>query len=122
MEEKFVIGGKQFCIYGNQAYVLRPWMQTAFPRHTASSTQLVYNTLMNGARVSVEHFYGEVKTHFTAMDFKRKLKLGEAPQGILYVCSVLMLNFKTCMMHGGLVPRRFECMPPSLETYCTMIE
>eukprot|EP00171_Calliarthron_tuberculosum_P002898 IDg2898t1 len=100
MEEKFVMDGKQFCIYGDQAYVLRPWMQTAFPRHTASSSQRVYNALMNGARVSVEHSYGEVKKHFTAMDFKRKLKLGEAPQGILYVCSVLLLNFKTCMMHG----------------------
>lgn len=122
MEEKFVIAGKQYCIYGDQAYVLRPWMQTAFPRHTATSAQLVYNTLMNAARVSVEHSYGEVKTHFTTMDFKRKLKLGEAPIGMLYVCSVLLLNFKTCMMHGGLVPRRFECMPPSLERYCSILE
>lgn len=117
MEEKFVTAGKLYCIYGDQAYVLRPWVYTSCSRPTATGTHLVYKILMNAARVSVEHSHGEVKTHFTTMYFKSRVKLSAEPKGMLYVCSVPLLNIETYVMHLGLVARRFDCIPPSLKRY-----
>lgn len=122
LESNMVIGDKQYNIYGDAAYLLRAWLQTAFPRQTATEEEKRYNKSMSAVRIAVEWSYGEVKKHFTSQDFARKLQVRKAPIAVLYICSVLLWNFKTCLRHGGLVPSKFQCVPPSLETYCTMPE
>lgn len=46
--------GRQFYIYDDGVYVLRPWLQIPFDRATASTEQAVYNTSMSDVKVSVE--------------------------------------------------------------------
>ena len=35
-QDCLVVGNRQYSIYGDAAYVLRPWLQTAFPTVTAT--------------------------------------------------------------------------------------
>lgn len=95
LQESLSIEGEQHYIYGDQAYILRPWMQTAFPRSSCSQIQTTYNTSMNAARIAVEWGYKDVKQMWTSQDFGRKLKIRKGPVGLLYVVSVLLRNFKT---------------------------
>eukprot|EP00171_Calliarthron_tuberculosum_P002140 IDg2140t1 len=48
------INNGQYYIYGDQAYVLRPWMQTDFPRALETPEMLAYNRAINAAREAVE--------------------------------------------------------------------
>eukprot|EP00171_Calliarthron_tuberculosum_P019568 IDg19568t1 len=117
LQENFIIDGVQYCIYGDAAYMLRAWLITAYPRHTATAAQASFNKEMNAVRTAVEWSYGEVKQSFTSQDFPRNLKLRQAPISLLYICAVLLRNFRTCLGHGGQTVHYFECTPPSLENY-----
>jgi len=76
---------------------------------------------MSSVREAVEWSYKEIKLHFTSQDMKRKLKARESPISLLYICSVLLFNFKTCLGHGGQVPARFEGRAPKLDQ-CTSLD
>lgn len=54
LEQELVIDGKQYCIYGEAAYILRSGLQTAFPRALTTPKQLEYNTGMSAVHESVE--------------------------------------------------------------------
>ena len=48
------VKGIQYCIYGDQSYVIRPLMSTAYPTALATDEQLSFNTSMNAVRIAVE--------------------------------------------------------------------
>eukprot|EP00171_Calliarthron_tuberculosum_P022181 IDg22181t1 len=120
LRDNLVYEGEQHYIYGDSAYVLRPWLQTAYPRSTATEEQRNLNRSMNGARTAVEWSYGEVKRYFTTQDFSRKLQVKKLPVALLYACSVLLVNFKTCLGHHTSASSYFSCPPPTLEEYCSL--
>ena len=117
LRNSMLIDGTQYYLYSDQAYVLRPWMQVAFSRPTASAYHDAFNKSMNKVRTSVEISYGEVKLYFASQDFHRKLVISKAPYAMSYVLSVLLRNFKTCLGHGGINPEYFQCAPPSFDRY-----
>eukprot|EP00171_Calliarthron_tuberculosum_P000729 IDg729t1 len=53
LEETLFIEGKQYSIYGDAAYVLREWLVTAYPRHTANSAQVSFNKAMNSCYCAI---------------------------------------------------------------------
>eukprot|EP00171_Calliarthron_tuberculosum_P001921 IDg1921t1 len=79
LRDSLLIAEKQYCIYGDAAYRLRPWLCTAYPRRTATEDQVAFNKSMNAVRTCVEWSYGELKQSFTAIDFRRANKLRQAP-------------------------------------------
>lgn len=99
--EHWFVGGTQYCVYGDAAYMPRPWLQTAFPSTNASAAQLLYKKNRSSVREAAERSYKEVKQSRTSQDFRRKLKIREAPIALQYICSALLQKFKTCMGHGG---------------------
>ena len=117
LQEKLQIEGIQYCIYGDAAYVLRPWMQVAYPRGATTAQQQIYNSAMNGARVAVEWSYKDLKQSWSTNDYKRMLKVRQAPVSLMFKTSALPWNFKVCLGHGGQAQAYFNCPPPSLETY-----
>lgn len=54
LEEVLLIDGKQYCLYGDVAYMVRPWLQTAFSRLTAMPLQAMYKNGVSEVRVTVE--------------------------------------------------------------------
>lgn len=117
LEAVMVIDGKQFCLFGDAAYLLRPWLQTAFPRLNASVQDMLYNKAMSMVRVAVEWTYKDVKQIWTSQDFRRGLKVREAPIAKLYQSAALLWNFHVCMYRGGQTKSFFDIQPPTLAEY-----
>ena len=117
LQEHLYIENIQYFIYGHAAYVLRPWLQIAFPRTMATPTEVEYNKNMSAAREVVLWSYKDLKQMFTTQDMRQKLKSREPPISLLYICSALLLNVKTCLGHGGQVVEYFKCKAPSLGEY-----
>ena len=61
LQSTFHIGGGQYCLYVDAAYIIRPWLQTACPRVEASAEQLWYNKGMSSVREAVEWTYKDIK-------------------------------------------------------------
>jgi hypothetical protein len=108
---------RQFCIYGDGAYLMRPWLQVGFSRHAATTEQLRYNAEMSAARVAVEWNYKDLKAMWSTQDFKRKLKVRQSPVAVLYITSALLWNCKVCFDHGSQAGSKFQCQPPTFEQY-----
>ena len=113
------MGDRQYYIYGDAAYVLSPWLQTAYERIGASDEQEWYSKRMSAARVIVERSYKDLKQVWTRNDYSRLLQ-GRSPFSFLYVGSAFFLNFNTSLENWGQVGHNFSCRAPSLEEYLTL--
>ena len=111
------INGDQFYIFGDKAYVLRPWLQVGFDSVNATAEQQIFNTEMSRVREAVEWSYKDLKQMWTRNDFARSLKVRQAPISLLFIASTVLLNFKTCLENGGQVGAYFECSGPTLSRY-----
>jgi len=122
LEAGLSIDGVQYCLYGDKAYLLRPWMQVAFPEPVdgeQDADEEEQNTNMAAVRVSVEWGYKEVKQVFTSLDYKRKLKVREGPVGLMYRCAVFLWNVRVCF-YGSQTASFFSCEPPTVEAYLAL--
>lgn len=61
LSEMCVIDVRQFYLYGNSAYLLRPYLQQPFVTGFATLEQIVFNAEMALLRVFVEHSYRDLK-------------------------------------------------------------
>lgn len=115
LSHSLLIGEHQYCLYGDRAYMLRPWMQVAYTG-TVTEEQEAYNAAMNALRIVVEWGYKDLKQVFSALDYKRKLKVREWPCGLVYQVAVLLWNVRCCL-YGSQASQFFQCDPLSLEQY-----
>ena len=111
------INDRQFYIYGGAAYMLRPWLQVAYPRVGACVERQTFNTCMSAVRVAVEWNYKDLKQLWSFNDFPRGLKVRKSPLGLIYTASALLPNFKTCIEGGGQLQAYFNCPPPTFTEY-----
>lgn len=117
LEEHLLVDDRQFYIFGDAAYNLKPWLQKPFNCNNLSPLQRQFNSSMSAVRVAVEHGYKEVKLFWTSQDFSRKLKVKQAPIGLLYRSSVLMWNMRVCFYGCGQVTEKFGVDPPTIEEH-----
>jgi hypothetical protein len=67
---------------------------------------------MNSVRIAVEWSYKDIKQNWTSVDYKRKLKVREAPIAINCLCAVLLWNFRVYLGYDGEVSAYFNCPAP----------
>lgn len=120
IEEGLLIGNRQFYISSDAAYVLRPWMQTAFHGAIDTDAQAIYTTSMSTVRVAVEWTYNDLKQIWTWNNFPRLFQVRRFQVGMLYIASPLLLNFDICIQKGGKTSKFFDCHAPSFEKYINM--
>jgi DDE superfamily endonuclease len=60
-----LIDGKQYCVYGDPAYMLCPNLQFGYPGLPETHDQHAYNMSMSSARMAVEWSYKDLKRNFT---------------------------------------------------------
>lgn len=118
LANELVIDGVQFHIYGDAAYFLRPWLQTAF-QGILTAQEAAFNDSMKVPRTAVEWGFKDVKQTCTTLDYPRKLKIRESPVGQLYNVGVLFWNFRCCL-YGGATSTFFTCPPPTLGEYLAL--
>ena len=117
LSDTHLIDGKQYCIYGNTAYSLRPWLLVGFPIVSVTDEEQLYNSCMSAVREAIRLNYKEIKFFFPSQDMKRKLKCRKTPIALMYISAALLFNFKTCLRHKGQIATWFECQAPSLSEY-----
>ena len=110
-----VISGVQYYIYGDAAYMVRPWVQAAFSG-AMTDEQSACNTKMAVPRTAVEWGFKDVKQKCAALDYPRKLTLRENPVGFLYRTVAFVLNLRFCT-YGSSTSSFLYCNPPSVEQY-----
>lgn len=115
LSEALTIDGHQFYLYGDAAYMLRPWLQTAFDG-LLTLQQESHNDSMKAPRASVEWGFKDVKQVCSFLDFPHKMKVREVPVGLLYKIGALVWNLRCCM-YGSATSAFFKCAPPSVEDY-----
>lgn len=121
LQSTMVIGGRQYCLYGDPAYILRAWLQVAYDRASATAEQLVYNKGMSSVREAVEWAYKDLKQIWSSQDYKRMLRVRKSPIALLYKAAALLWNVRVCLHHGsGQTSSYFSCPPPSLSRYLIM--
>jgi nuclease HARBI1 len=111
-----VVGGVQYCVYGDSGYNARPFVEVPLSGHQVNEDQSAYNKAMSSCRISVEWIFKEVKMYWTSVDYKRKMRLLECPVGALYISAHLLTNFRNCV-YPNPISQYFNCRPPSLEEY-----
>ena len=107
------VNERQFYIFGDAAYMLRPWIQVAFPSVGASEAHALYNTLMSAVHVSVDWTYKDLKQLWLFADFTRALKVRQAPIALIYKAAALLQNFMACMEGRGQVNEYFDFPRPT---------
>eukprot|EP00171_Calliarthron_tuberculosum_P002822 IDg2822t1 len=112
------IENRQFYIFGDSAYSIRPWLMRPFVGNLTTE-QHDFNSKMSAIRVAVEHNYKDLKQIWVSQDFARNLKVRQAPVALLYKASALLWNFRTCFYKGGQVVQAFQVQPPTFEEYLT---
>jgi hypothetical protein len=92
-----LISGRPYYLYGDVAYMLRPYLQVWFKGSTISPDEEAFHAPMSSVRVRVEWAFRDVKQYFTHQDVPRKLRLREAPAGLWYISSVMLWSFRVCL-------------------------
>lgn len=88
---------RRYCIYGDSRYDRRWFMQVQFRSDVLNSAQSSFNLAVSKVRVTVEWIFKEVKMYFQTVEFKREMKVRQALLGALYICSMLIFNFRNAI-------------------------
>jgi len=115
LSDALVIQGVQHYIYGDAAYLVRPWLQASF-RGVMTPNEEACNETMKVPRSAVEWGFRDVKQVCASFDFPRKLKIREGPVGLFYRAGVLIWNLRCCA-YGSATADFFKCPPPSWEVF-----
>jgi len=110
-----IVGGEQYYLYGDVAYMMRPWLQTPF-EGILSPDEVAHNDALKVPRAAVEWGFKDVKQVCSSLDFPRKLKIREGPVGLLYKTGALVWNLRCCA-YGGPTSTLFHCPPPTWRQY-----
>ena len=116
LEKVLQIEGKQFCIYRDSGYNARPYMDVPFQGSSLTTEKSAFNKSMSSARISVEWMFKEVKLYWSHVDFKRQMRVGQSPVGLLYNACMLLTNFRNCL-YPNATSQYFRCAPPDIDSY-----
>jgi len=115
LPDALMIGGSQNYIYGDAAYMVRPWLQAAFSG-VMTDEQTACSSTMAVPRTAVEWGFKDVKQTCSALDYRRKLRLRQGPVGLLYRTAAFVWNLRCCA-YGSSTSSFFDCAPPNWEQY-----
>jgi hypothetical protein len=81
LQSSMNIDGPQYCLYGDLAYCLGPYLQVGYQGSNLTPDQVHLNMSISKVRIAFKWVFHDLKMYFTYMDFPRKLKLGVTPGG-----------------------------------------
>eukprot|EP00697_Spironema_sp_BW2_P005503 gnl/Spiro4/17685_TR9416_c0_g1_i1.p1 gnl/Spiro4/17685_TR9416_c0_g1~~gnl/Spiro4/17685_TR9416_c0_g1_i1.p1 ORF type:complete len:345 (-),score=71.32 gnl/Spiro4/17685_TR9416_c0_g1_i1:44-1051(-) len=119
-----VLEGLQFAreqwwaIYGDKAYVKRPFLLSPFQGTVLTPAELQLNTTMSRLRLCVEWGFGKIASIWAFLDFEKNLKLLKQPLAQFYSVGAILTNCHTCL-YGGVTSTYYDMLPPTLDEYLT---
>ena len=115
-QHSFDTSGQPLCIYGDPAYPLRIHLQGPYKGGHLTFDQEEFNSSMSKVREAVEWVFSDIVTYFAFLDFKKNLKIGLSPIGVIYSVCALLRNARTCI-YGSTTSTYFDVQPPTLDDY-----
>lgn len=94
------IVNRRFYLYGDLAYIYIPEYGLDLIAHGLALNNWLLDFVMSSVREAVEWLYKDFKQMWTIQNYKRMLKVIQAPVSLMYKAAVLLWNFKVCMQHG----------------------
>lgn len=96
ISDALFIYGRQFCIYGNPAYVLPAYLQIGFGGGNVTPPKSAFNKVTAQVRISFEWAFKDIKRYFTYADFARKMIVVNVFVEKWYMVGALLWNVTTC--------------------------
>lgn len=115
MEQNLTINLKEFYIFSNCAYRLRPYIIRSLFGDLARAERMELNTFMSSFRVPGKQNCNDLKPLWTKQDFARNLKNRQAPIGLLYSVSTILQNITVIIYKCGKTAHRRGVEPRTLE-------
>ena len=84
-------------MYGDSGYNLRLYLQVTYQGAEVPADERAFNLAMATGRITVEWLFKELKMYWTTMDYRRKLRVLQAPVDTLHIACMLLNNLRTCM-------------------------
>jgi hypothetical protein len=122
-------GGDLYCTYGNGIFAGNWYCLRSMHKAAAGMALLPWqeeeNLNLKSARVSVEWSYARAEQQWGMLTDKSNYKVDQDAARCFSEIRVMYLltNFKVCCDEGSTMTgqRGFQCPPPSLEEYLTML-
>lgn len=109
--------GTPYCIYGDPAYQISPWLMTPFSG-ALTPAQQAFNTAMSACRITVEWGFGRVVALWPYVDYAKKQQVALSACGLAkqYQVAGILTNCSTCF-YGNSTSKFFNVTPPTLRQY-----
>lgn len=75
LQNALVASGHQYFLFGDDPYILRPWLHTAFAPVGATIAQSAYNTSVSAGRDAMEWMYKSLKNMLISQECERHQKV-----------------------------------------------
>jgi nuclease HARBI1 len=121
LSDVLLIDGAQHYRFGDSGYPIRPHLITTYEGSVLTHQEQCFNKRMSKVRVSVDWAFRDIKRYFSHVAFPRKMALSRTPAGAWYLPSCLLWNFK-CFIDGSPKARFFDCDPPNLTQYLSILD
>ena len=108
--------GMPFALYGDPAYPLREHLMCPYRGAVLTNDQRRFNHAMSQVRQCVEWGFGDVRTNFAFVDYKKNQRLLLQPVGKYYKVAVLLTNCRACL-YGNQTSEYFGLQTPVLQNY-----
>lgn len=115
LHQLFVHENKQFCIYGDAAYNIKPWILMPFVGDNLTDDQKNFNACMSSVKVAVEISFEEAIQYWTSQDVSKRFKVRHALVGLLYQCSALLWNLRVCSYGCSQIAQQFQVSHRSID-------
>ncbi|PXF46215.1 hypothetical protein BWQ96_04000 [Gracilariopsis chorda] len=114
------IDGTQYYIYGDPAYVIRPYLIVGYGGALLTEEQKQFNKEISACRIAVEWAFKDIKKYFSHVSSAKKMRIGCTPAALWYFVSALVWNFHACL-HGSQSATASNSAAPTLEEYIATI-
>jgi hypothetical protein len=108
-------------IFGDSGCLLRPYLMAPYEGANLGANELPFNKRMSKGRVRVKWAFKDIKKHYLHIAFPRKIVLSRTPGVAWYLASCLLWNFRCCI-DGSPSSTFFDCNPPGLSHYLSILE
>jgi hypothetical protein len=115
LRDKMTSVGRNFRLYGDPAYTLSKFLITPY-RKATDRDEINFNQTLASVRIAVEWSFGKVVQLFGFNDYRKNLKIDLQPVAKMYIVSVILTNFHTCLYQSQ-IGTKFGLIAPTLEEY-----
>jgi hypothetical protein len=109
-----------YSIFGDPAYPQSAYLLGSFTNTIANSDEAEWNTVLSKVRICVEWGFKEIAMQWSYLDFKKQMKIFEAPIAQYYIVGGFLCNCRNTI-YGSQTQEYYNAKALSLEEYINLV-